>query len=43
MLVVTTDIEGGPKPESSMERISEEGATRQRQIISEICESIIGH
>jgi len=40
MLVVTTDIEGGPKPESSMERISEEGATRQRQIISEICESI---
>ena len=40
MLVVTTDIESGPKPESSMERISEEGATRQRQIISEICESI---
>ena len=40
MLVVTTDIEGGPKPESSMERISEDGAGRQRKVIREICESI---
>ena len=40
MLVVTTDIEGGPKPESSMERISEDGAARQREVIREICDSI---
>ena len=40
MLVVTTNIEGGPKPESSMEIISEEGAARQREVIRGICESI---
>ena len=40
MLVVTTNIEGGPKPESSMESISEEGAARQREVIRGICESI---
>ena len=40
MLVVTTNIEGGPKPESSMERISEDGAARQREVIREICDSI---
>ena len=40
MLVVTTNIEGGPKPESSMEMTSEEGATRQREVIGEICDAI---
>jgi len=40
MLVVTTDIEGGPSPESSMEKVSEEGAARQREVIREIRESI---
>ena len=40
MLVVTTNIEGGPKPESSMEMTSEEGAARQREVIREICDSI---
>ena len=40
MLVVTTNIEGGPKPESSMEITSEEGAARQREVIREICDAI---
>ena len=40
MLVVTTNIEGGPKPESSMEMTSEEGAARQREVIREICDAI---
>ena len=40
MLVVTTNIEGGPKPESSMEVTSEEGAARQREVIREICDAI---
>tara|TARA_B100001750_G_scaffold227494_1_gene221178 strand:+ start:25 stop:1896 length:1872 start_codon:yes stop_codon:yes gene_type:complete len=40
MLVVTTNIEGGPKPESSMESISEDGAARQREVIRGICESV---
>ncbi len=40
MLVVTTNIEGGPKPESSMEMTSEEGAARQREVIGEICDAI---
>ena len=40
MLVVTTNIEGGPKPESSMEDVSEEGAARQREIIGGICDAI---
>ena len=40
MLVVTTNIEGGPKPESSMEMASEEGAARQREVIREICDAI---
>ena len=40
MLVVTTNIEGGPKPESSMENVSEEGAARQREIIGGICDAI---
>ncbi|MDP6562556.1 MAG: UbiD family decarboxylase [Candidatus Thalassarchaeum sp.] len=40
MLVVTTNIEGGPKPESSMEMPSEEGAARQREVILEICDAI---
>jgi len=40
MLVVTTNIEGGPKPESSMENVSEEGAERQREIIGGICDAI---
>ena len=40
MLVVTTNIEGGPKPESSMEEVSEEGAARQREIIGGICDAI---
>nr|AIF05598.1 UbiD family decarboxylase (ubiD) [uncultured marine group II/III euryarchaeote KM3_185_F04] len=40
MLVVTTNIEGGPKPESSMEMTSEDGAARQREVIREICDAI---
>ena len=40
MLVVTTNIEGAPKPEGSMEEVSEEGAARQRQVIDEICRGI---
>jgi 4-hydroxy-3-polyprenylbenzoate decarboxylase len=40
MLVVTTNIEGAPKPEGSMEEVSEEGAARQREVIDEICRGI---
>ena len=40
MLVVTTNIEGNPKPESSMEEVSEEGAARQREVIRGISEAI---
>jgi len=40
MLVVTTNIEGNPKPEGSMEEPSEEGAARQREVIHGISKAI---
>jgi len=40
ILVVTTNIEGGPKPESSMELADEGAATEQRKHISQLIKSI---
>tara|TARA_B100001564_G_scaffold158327_1_gene132995 strand:+ start:364 stop:2226 length:1863 start_codon:yes stop_codon:yes gene_type:complete len=40
MMVVTTNIEGGPKPEESMEEENEELAWQQREKISKICKDI---
>ena len=40
MLVVTTEIEVGPKPEESVERVNELGAKRQREKIARICKEI---
>ena len=40
MLVVTTEIEGGPKPEESVEEVNELGAKRQREKIARICNEI---
>ena len=40
MMVVTTNIEGGPKPEESMEEENEELAWKQREKISRICKDI---
>ncbi len=40
MLVVTTEIEGGPKPEESVERVNELGAKRQREKIARISKEI---
>ncbi|MFL2957424.1 MAG: UbiD family decarboxylase [Candidatus Thalassarchaeaceae archaeon] len=40
MMVVTTNIEGGPKPEESMEEENEELAWQQREKISRICKDI---
>ena len=40
MMVITTDIEGGPKPEESMEEENEHLANLQRQRISSIRDSI---
>jgi len=42
MMVVTTSIQGGPKPEESMEEPDEFLATQQRQRISSICDVIWG-
>tara|TARA_B110000881_G_C18589349_1_gene526896 strand:+ start:993 stop:2855 length:1863 start_codon:yes stop_codon:yes gene_type:complete len=40
MMVVTTHIEGGPKPEENMEDEDEEAAWLQREKISKICKDI---
>ena len=40
MMVVTTDIEGGPKPEENMEEENEELAWEQREKIKKICKDI---
>ena len=40
MLVVTTDIEGGPSPSENVETDDEEGARRQREKICSIRDSI---
>ena len=40
MLVVTTEIEGGPKPEESVEEVNELGAKRQREKIARMCNEI---
>ena len=40
MLVVTTNVEGGPRPESSMEEVNEETAKAQREQIARIRDEI---
>ena len=40
MLVITTNVEGGPRPESSMEEVNEEGAKAQREQIARIRDEI---
>jgi 4-hydroxy-3-polyprenylbenzoate decarboxylase len=40
MLVVTTHIEGGPRPETSMEEVNEEAADAQRKHIARIRDEI---
>ena len=40
MLVVTTNIEGGPRPETSMEEVNEEAAAAQREKIAKIRDDI---
>ncbi|MEC9090641.1 MAG: UbiD family decarboxylase [Candidatus Thermoplasmatota archaeon] len=40
IVVITTEIENGPKPDSSMEERNEEGASTQRNKISELKNSI---
>ena len=40
MLVVTTNIEGGPRPETSMEEVNEEAADAQRKHIARIRDEI---
>ncbi len=40
MLVVTTCIEGGPKPNESVEQVNEIAARRQREKIESICNAI---
>jgi 3-polyprenyl-4-hydroxybenzoate decarboxylase len=40
MLVVTTHIEGGPRPETSMEEVNEETADAQRKHIARIRDEI---
>jgi 3-polyprenyl-4-hydroxybenzoate decarboxylase len=42
MMVVTTSIQGGPKPEESMEETDEHFAAQQRQRIASICNVIWG-
>jgi len=42
MMVVTTSIQGGPKPEESMEEADEYFAAQQRQRIASICNVIWG-
>ena len=43
MLVVTTNIEGGPRPETSMEEVNEEAAAAQREKIAKKFVMISGH
>ncbi|MCP2507017.1 MAG: UbiD family decarboxylase [Candidatus Thalassarchaeaceae archaeon] len=40
MMVVTTNIEGGPKPEINVEEYNEEAAEKQRNKIRKICEEV---
>ena len=40
MLVVTTNIDGGPRPEESMEEVNEEAAAAQREKITRIRDEI---
>ena len=40
MLVITTNVEGGPRPESSMEEVNEETAKAQREQIARIRDEI---
>ena len=40
MMVVTTNIEGGPKPEINVEEYNEEDAEKQRNKIRRICEEV---
>jgi len=40
MMVVTTNIEGGPKPEINVEEYNEENAEKQRNKIRKICEEV---
>ena len=40
MLVVTTNIDDGPRPETSMEEVNEEGAAAQREKIARIRDEI---
>jgi 4-hydroxy-3-polyprenylbenzoate decarboxylase len=40
ILVVTTNVEGGPRPESSMEEVNEEAAKAQRKQIAKIRDEI---
>ena len=40
MLVVTTNIDGGPRPETSMEEVNEEAAAAQREKIARIRDEI---
>ena len=42
MMVITTDIEGGPRPEESMEEVNEHLADLQRKTVSSIRDSIWG-
>ena len=42
MMVITTDIEGGPRPEESMEEVNEHLANLQRETVSSIRDSIWG-